>query len=131
MGKGHYIKSFYDAGYNDDYMDTKDIPSQITSNLKERLQEVDANLADTFIENFETLKYSFCRVEFDLGMNQDFKGPVILPFCYKKQIMSGGTSVVYKVVVEERFISQRLREVLGKPQDHDIWGKVRQSRSYL
>ena len=60
-------------------------------------------------EDFKRAQWQFCASKLEYGMNDRFKEEEILPITYKEEIGSGGSAIIYKIVVEENYNALRPR----------------------
>ncbi len=75
-------------------------------------------------EDFKNAQWQFCASKLEYGMNDRFKEEDILPIIRKEEIGSGGSAIIYKIVVDAEYNSLRPQgsviPVRSAPLRHNI-----------
>lgn len=88
LGKGHFISSFLKhEELGDDRLPFSEKPAAFP------------DTAEDFFDAFHSAQFRFCAAVFDNRLQHEFSNGRILPFLEKREIASGGSSVVYKIKI--------------------------------
>lgn len=141
---GHLIYLFRSAGVNDESIENStsgDTPDPNNSSLEpQRLRKSSLNYFNIYkklsnylttgspkdiLNSFEEKRWAFLTPTFsELGIDKKFIKQIKLPFCRLKKPKEAGTASVFRGVVPESFVCQKLKEGLGKPYDDDDFQNV-------
>ena len=120
--RGDLIYVFQRAGIVDEHLDISEYNLQ---RLKDELKEYNIPDINRITEDFERQKWAYCPGRLELCMDKSFEHQLRLPFCKREEASDkGGTAFVFRVVVHEEFVSDKLKEHLGTPFDSPRYGKV-------
>jgi len=61
---------------------------------------------------FDQEQWKFCPARFELDMDVDYVEQTILPVCKKDLVGKGGTAEVWKIAIQEEFVSESLKSAL-------------------
>lgn len=82
---------------------------------------------DAIIKDFEDNKWAFCPAHLDgeRGDEKDFGKKLLLPFCTRSLVNDkGGTASVTQVTVPKEYVSDEIKNHLGKPFEFGEYGEV-------
>lgn len=120
-GHGNLIYIFQKAGIID--KDLQHAPSRFEM-LRRDLEYRNVPEVKSIINHFERKMWAYCPVYLQDGRDMDFGSKLFLPFITHDRVGSGGTATVFKVRLQQEFVSTKIREHLGDPFEDEKYGPV-------
>ena len=122
QNRGDLIYIFQNAEIIDKYLDK---PKYNLSELQYQLEKYRIPDVDGIIKEFEYDKWDYCPARLELHMRRRFEDLLRLPFCARMKVNDkGGTACVYQVAVQQEFVSDEIKNHLGKSFDFRKYGQV-------
>jgi hypothetical protein len=124
LGHGELIVCFRKAYISDEVLERSHLPDDSVANVEEEIRKSRISNHKEIVRQFKEQRWSFCPIILDYDMHKHLSGPWIPPFSSMVPVNeNGGTSTVYKVIVKQEFVGEKLKEVLTERVDNEF-GKV-------